>query len=129
MAMGSFITGYNIIDIFLFLLFFAAMIIGIVYSYKKNIGMLPFLLTLFIVGIVITFRGIRFTEFSSAFFIILIAVGFGSLIEWSKKDKFLKSLSLGLLIFVIIISIGLGIQMGENVGPDISPNWDSAWNF
>ena len=129
MSMGSFVTGYDIIDIFLILLFFAAMIIGFIYSYKKDINSLSFLLTLFLVAIVITFRGIRFTEFSSAFFIILIAVGFGNLIEWSKKDKFLKSFSLGLLIFVIIVSVGLGIQMGERVGPDISQNWDNAWTF
>jgi len=129
MAMGSFITGYNIIDVFLILLFFASIIIGIVYSYKKNIKSLSILLTLFLVAIVITFRGIRFTEFSSAFFIILIAVGFGNLIDWSKKDDFLKSVSIGLFIFVFVISIGLGIQMGESVGPDTSQNWDNAWNF
>jgi dolichyl-diphosphooligosaccharide--protein glycosyltransferase len=129
LAMGRFITGNVIIDYTVLLSFVFVLIFGIVYSYRKNLASSSFLITLLLISIVTTTRGIRFTEFSSAFFITLIAVGFGSLIEWSKRDKLFKASSLGLYLLIIMIAIFLGYQIGQQVGPDINSNWDNAWTF
>lgn len=129
MAMGRFSTGYNIIDNFVFIAFIIMIIFALVSSFRKKISLFSFLITLFLVAIVTTFRGIRFTEFSSVFFIILVSVGFGNFIEWSKKDHFFKALSIGLCILIALIALDLGNQISKMLGPDINPNWDNAWNF
>jgi len=129
-AMGRFITGQSIIDTALLIIFVSSLIFGIVFSFKKNKNNAAFVLTLFLLGTYTTFRGIRFTEFSSAIFIVLISVGFGYLIEvLSKKDLLLKSFSIGLVICIAFIAMNLGQNISTSLGPDISPNWDSAWEF
>ena len=129
-AMGKFVTGNQIIDVSLFLLFIGLIVFGFWRSYKKDIRITSFLLTLFIVAIYTTFQGIRFTEFSSALFLVLVAVGFGYLVSWlSKKDHFLKNFSYGLGILLIVIGLTVGMQVGQALGPDSAPNWDQAWNF
>jgi len=129
-AMGRFAIGDSLIDISIFLVFILFIIFGFVISYRnKDARKLSFLLTLFLIGIYTTFRGIRFTEFTSTFFITLIAIGFGSLVEWSKKDVMYKSIIIGLGIFLSLIAMQIGYSLGKQLGPDISPNWDNAWTF
>jgi len=129
LAMGRFITGNNIIDNLLFLIFIIMMIFGVINTYKKDLKLLSFLITILLIATITTTRGIRFTEFSSAFFLVLIGVGFGNFIEWSKKDNLLKAFSVGLCILTILIAADLGFQLGKGVGPDINSNWDNAWTF
>ncbi len=129
LATGRFVIGEGIMDSFILIVFIFLILFGLLMSYRKNLVNASFLLTLFLIGIYTTFRGVRFTEFTSAMFIILIGVGFGYLIEYSKKDKLLKSFVLGLGILIAIIAISLGSQVGQNLGPDMNINWDSAWEF
>jgi len=131
LAMGRFSIGDNLIDILILIIFSLLMFFGFFRTYKeKNLFKFSFLLTLFLVGVYSTFRGIRFTEFTTALFIIIISAGFGYFVEWSsKREQFLKSFSLGLGLVLALFAISLGLQLGQNVGPDISPNWDNAWSF
>lgn len=130
MAMGRFVTGQTIIDNFIFISFILLITFGLIRSYKKDMRVTSFLLTILILGVYTTSRGIRFTEFSSALFIILISVGFGYLVDFcSKKDMLLKSFSLGLGLLLAFFAIGLGSQIGYSLGPDINPNWENAWDF
>jgi asparagine N-glycosylation enzyme membrane subunit Stt3 len=129
-AMGRFVTGNNIIDIPLFIIFMLSLIFGIIISFRRDLGNFSFILTLFLLGTYTTFRGVRFTEFSSAIFIVLISVGFGYLVEiLSKKNQLLKAFSIGLIICIAFIAMNLGQQISTNLGPDINSNWDSAWEF
>jgi len=129
-AMGRFVIGNNIIDMAVFLIFVLSLIFGIFISYKKDLQNLSFVVTLFLVGFYTTFRGIRFTEFSSALFIILVSVGLGYFIEFcSKKNQLLKASSIGLTLCIAFIAMNLGQQIGQSVGPDINANWDDAWTF
>jgi hypothetical protein len=130
LAMGNIITGENLIDMLMLIVFFFSMIFGIFNNFKnKNIEILSVLLTLFLVAIVTTFKGVRFTEYSSAFFIILISVGFGNLIKWSENKGFLKSVTVGLYLLTIIIALSSGFAVGQSLGPDVNSNWDNAWTF
>lgn len=129
-GMGRFVTGNNFVDTPIFFIFILFIFLGFVISYKnKDVRKLSFLLTLFLIGIYTTFRGIRFTEFTSTFFITLIAIGFGSLVDWSKKDVMYKSIVIGLGILLALIAIQMGYSLGGQLGPDISPNWETAWAF
>jgi asparagine N-glycosylation enzyme membrane subunit Stt3 len=130
-AMGRFVTGISIIDIAILLIFFFLIFFGMYSGYKeRNIGKLSFILTLFLIGIYTTFRGIRFTEFTSAFFILTIAAGFGSLVEWAqKRDAIFKTIVIGVALFMAFSFMQLSYDMGRQLGPDISPNWDNAWDF
>jgi len=129
LAMGRFVTGLDIIDNIIFFSFIFALIFGVIKSFKKNLFLTSFIITLLGIAVITTTRGIRFTEFSSAFFIVLVSVGFGSLIEWSKKDKLLKTSSVGLCLLIVVVAILLGYQLGKGLGPDINPNWDNGWDF
>jgi len=130
LAMGNIIIGETIVDLLILVLFFFSMLFGLFNNFKnKNIENLSVLATLFLVAVVTTFKGVRFTEYSSAFFIILISVGFANLIKWSENKNFLKSLAIGLYLLVFIIALSSGSSVGQSLGPDVSPNWDSAWNF
>jgi len=129
-AMGRFLIGESVIDISILLIFILFIFFGFAMNYKnKDISRLSFLLTLFLIGIYTTFRGVRFTELTSTFFITLVAVGFGNLVERSKKDIMYKSIIIGLCIFLSLIVMQIGYNMGKQLGPDISPNWDNAWDF
>jgi len=130
LSMGRFVIGENFIDIFLFLIFVSMMGFSLYYNYKKkNRKEFAFLFTLLLIGIYTTFRGIRFTEFTSALFLIIISAGFAYFWEWSRKDNFTKTISLGIVIFVVLLAGSIGIDMGKQLGPDVNPNWDNAWNF
>ena len=129
-AMGRFITGNSIIDITLFIIFIISLLIGIFISYKRDLQNLSFTITLFLISVYITFKGIRFTEYSSALLIILVSVGLGYLIEvLGKKNQLLKAFSIGLVLCIVVIAMNIGQQVGQNLGPDINANWDNAWNF
>lgn len=129
-AMGRFVTGNSIIDMPLFIIFIISIIFGIFISYKKDLQNLSFVTTLFLISFYITFKGVRFTEFSSAFFIILVSVGLGYIIEFfSNKNIILKAFSIGLVICIAFIVMNLGQQISTSLGPDINANWDDAWNF
>lgn len=129
-SMGNFVTGITIIDVSLLLGFTAFIALGFFFNYKKrNFFVLSVLLTLLMVGIYTTFRGIRFTEFTSALFIILIATGFGSLVKVMEKDVLKKTLVIGTAVFIGLIAINISSLMASQLGPDINANWDDAWEF
>ena len=129
-AMGRFYTGDTIIDISILLIFILSIIFGFVRNYKNKYNRnLAFLFTLFLIGVYTTFRGVRFTEFTSTFFITLITVGFGNLFEYSKKNAMHKTIVIGLAIFLALNVMQIGSTLGNQLGPDVNPNWDNAWNF
>jgi asparagine N-glycosylation enzyme membrane subunit Stt3 len=129
LAMGRFSLNDVLIDTAILIIFIFMMLFGIIYNYRKDLFLTSVLLTLFLMSVVITTRGIRFTEFSSAFFIVLVSAGFGSFVKWSRRDDFLKAFSIGLGLVIIFIAMGLGQQVGQTLGPDVNPNWDNAWEF
>jgi asparagine N-glycosylation enzyme membrane subunit Stt3 len=129
MATGRFITGDKLIDTIITITIISFTLIGLFYNYKKDNRKLSFIVTLFFLGIYTTFRGIRFTEFSSILFLIIIASGFGYLLKSLNKDKLLKGLALGIGILFAFSAMSMGIQYGQSLGPDINYNWDSTWEF
>jgi len=129
LAMGRFVIGDSTIDSIILIIFVFLILFGLLMSYKKDLKDASFLITLFLIGIYTTFRGIRFTEFTSAMFIILVGVGFGYLVKYVKKDNFLKSFAVGIGILLSILAMNLGSELGQQLGADVSPNWDNAWNF
>jgi asparagine N-glycosylation enzyme membrane subunit Stt3 len=129
MATGRFITGDKLIDTILTITIISFTLIGLFYNYKKDNRRLSFLVTIFCLGIYTTFRGIRFTEFSSILFLIIIASGFGYLLKLLNKDKLLKGLALGIGILFAFSAMSMGIQYGQNLGPDQNQNWETAWEF
>jgi asparagine N-glycosylation enzyme membrane subunit Stt3 len=132
MATGRFVTGISVIDTITILTILTFTITGLLYNYKKDTRKLSFILTLFSLGIYTTFRGIRFTEFSSVLFLIIIASGFGYLMKYLKennKEKLLHGIAIGLSIFLIFIGANLGSQLGLQLGPSHNQNWEDAWNF
>jgi len=129
LAMGQFVTGITYIDMTVFLIFVSLIFFGLYAGYKKDISKMSVLLTLALIAVVTTFRGIRFTEFSSALFIIVIGVGYGYFVDWSKKNDFMKTFAIGVGICLMFIAVGVSMQLGNQLGPDINSNWDGAWNF
>ena len=128
-SMGRFVTGDAIINNLILLFFFFTMVLGIFRSFKKDKEISAFLITLLIISIYSSSRGIRFTEFTSGLFIILIGAGFGLATDWMKDDNVKKATLIGLGIFIIIVAMTIGIEMGKQLGPDINSNWDTAWDF
>jgi asparagine N-glycosylation enzyme membrane subunit Stt3 len=129
MATGQFVTRINIFDTITTLIILTFIISGALYNYKKDNRKLSFILTLLVLGIYTTFRGIRFTEFSSIIFLVVIASGFGYLIKHFNENKFLKGFVIGLGIFLIFIGASVGSQLGLQLGPDQNQNWENAWSF
>ena len=129
-SMGRFVTGINLIDIGILLTFTVFIALGFFLNFKKrNTFVLSILLTLLIIGIYTTFRGIRFTEFTSALFIILIGAGFGATVKFVEDDMIKKTVFIGLAVFIALLAMGIGSDMGSQLGPDINSNWDDAWQF
>lgn len=130
-ATGGFSISDTIIVIAILLTFILFIISGFLINYKKrDVRVLSFLVTLFLIGVYTTFRGIRFTEITSLFFITLIAVGFGSLVEWvNKKDNIYRAIAIGIGIFLAFNVMQIGSMLGKQLGPDINSNWDTAWDF
>ncbi|MFH0929166.1 MAG: STT3 domain-containing protein [Candidatus Aenigmatarchaeota archaeon] len=130
-ATGRFVMGNSFIDITILLIFALFIIAGFALKYRKiDTISLSFMLTLFLIGIYTTFKGIRFTELTSTFFITLIGVGFGSLVEMvDKKDAIYKATIFGIALFLAFNVLQIGNDLGTQLGPDINANWDSAWEF
>ncbi len=129
-AMGRFIIGDGIIDTFILIVFAFFIFFSLFYGFKnKKVRELTFLLTLVLVGVYTTFRGIRFTEFTTGLFITVIASGLGYFIDWSKKDNYTKAFAIGLAFLISIVAMSLGAQIGQQLGPDINQNWDDAYAF
>jgi asparagine N-glycosylation enzyme membrane subunit Stt3 len=129
-SMGRFVTGNNIIDIGILLAFTMFIALGFFLNFKKrNIVTFSILLTLLAIGVYTTFRGIRFTEFTSALFIVLIGAGFGVTVKFVENDMIKKTLFVGLAVFIALLAMGIGSDMGSQLGPDINSNWDDAWQF
>ncbi|MEM5804840.1 MAG: STT3 domain-containing protein [Candidatus Aenigmatarchaeota archaeon] len=129
-ATGNFRIGETFLDALTFMLFVLFMLFGLAYAFGKKESMkASFLLTLFAISVYTTFRGVRFTEFTSALFIIIIAAGFGLAVEYARRDSMLKILTLGAGLWISFVAMGIGMQVGQNLGPDNSPSWDAAWNF
>lgn len=131
LAMGRFAIGDPLIDMIVFMIFAGLIFFGLAATYKKNIFRKSALLALFVIAMYTMTSGIRFTEFTSGFMIILIAAGFGYLVEWlGKKGQFPAILAGGVgLSVALFVAAPIGFLMGQNVGPDMDGNWDSAWNF
>jgi asparagine N-glycosylation enzyme membrane subunit Stt3 len=125
---GRFYTNDVILNNMIILFFLLSIVLGIIKSFKKDTEVTAFLITLLVIAIYTTFRGIRFTEFTSALFIILIGSGFGILTK-ETNDDIKKTLLVGFGVFIIFFAMNIGTEMGKQLGPDISPNWDDAWNF
>ena len=129
LATGRFVSS-DINTYMIFIIFILLMMFGFFYTAKKkNYEKLSFLLTLLIVGVYTTFRGIRFTEFVSAIFLILIGSGFGFLLEYFENKKLTKAIVIGIAFLVVFMAVDIGYQTGLNLGPDVNSNWDSAWEF
>ncbi|NIO44334.1 MAG: hypothetical protein GTN36_02160 [Candidatus Aenigmarchaeota archaeon] len=130
LATGRFVIG-DVITILILMFFISLIAFGFLYFIRmnKDLRSFSFLLTVFFVGIYTTFRGIRFTEFTAALFLILVCTGFGCFVKYSKSNKILKSFAIGLGIFIAVCAMGIGLEMGNGLGPDQNPNWDDAWNF
>ncbi len=130
LAMGRFAMGDPLIDLLVFLSFMGLIIFGLAATYRKNLFRKSALIALFAVSILTMSGGIRFTEFASGFMIIMVAAGFGYLVEWTKKKgQFPLALAAGLGLSIVFVALSLGQLMGQQVGPDQDGNWDSAWNF
>jgi hypothetical protein len=125
-AMGRFTIGS--LDILLFIVFVVLIGFGLVRSYKKNLLDTSFILTLLLIGIYTISRGVRFTEFSSALFITLVAVGFGYLVMYKDNVHF-RTISIGLFLTLFFIASTVGLQSGMRLGPDINSDWDNTWKF
>jgi asparagine N-glycosylation enzyme membrane subunit Stt3 len=129
-ATGNFVSGMTIIDDLIFIMFIVFLGVSVAANYyKKNMKQFSFVLVLMLITVYTTFRGIRFTEFSSALFLVLIAAGFGYAVEFSKNSKFFKPTIIGVGIFIAFMAMFIGSGVGKSLGPDISPNWESAWAF
>jgi len=129
LAMGNFFTGDIIINSIIFLFFISMMLFGIIYIFKKDVEIFSFLVTLLLIAIYTSFRGIRFTEFTSGLFIVLIGAGFGILVEKVKNNDMKKTILFGFAIFIALVAMSMGMEMGKQLGPDINSNWDNAWIF
>jgi len=131
LAMGRFGIGEASVDNLIFLAFISLLFISLYASVKKgNFRNAGFLLALFLVSFYTTTRGIRFTEFTSAMFLIMISAGYGCLAEWSfKRDHIYRAFSIGLGLCIAVMALGIGAQTAYGLGPDINSNWESAWNF
>ncbi|OGI12566.1 hypothetical protein A3K64_01525 [Candidatus Micrarchaeota archaeon RBG_16_36_9] len=126
---GSFMST-EVITYFILAIFTILIAFSFFYSFKKkNLEVLAVLLTLLLVGVYTTIRGVRFTEFVSALFMILIGVGFGYLFEYFKDKRFSKIIIIGIGILIILIAMDIGLKTAYQLGPDLNNNWDSAWNF
>jgi len=128
--LGRFLIGDLVIDALILLSFLSLIPYVILTTYKKDLFRNACFLTLLLIGFYTMSRGIRFTEFTSVLFIILIGCGLGYFIDWSlKRGQFLRSFSIGLCLLLTVLVVGISLQMGQSLGPDINPNWDNAWNF
>ena len=130
-ALGNFTVGDVVIDSGIMVVFMALMLTALYISYKKkNIFDLAFIMTLIGIGIYTTFRGIRFTEFSSILFLCVAGIGYGKLIDFIKdRNITVRNFVFGLGIAVIFIGMFIGSSVGEQVGPEKPPNWMDAWDF
>ena len=129
LPLGRFVIGIFPIDVIMFSLFVSLISLAIIFSYKKDLKILSFVITLLLVGMYITFKGIRFTEYSSAILLIPVSVGLGYMIESNKNNQLFKASSIAILVCIFLITMNIGQQLGSNLGPDVSANWDAAWNF
>jgi asparagine N-glycosylation enzyme membrane subunit Stt3 len=128
-AMGRFFTGDMIINTITFLFLISMIIAGIYKSFKKDLIITSFLITLFLIAIYSSSRGIRFTEFTSSLFLILIGAGFGIVTESLEKDVIKKTIVIGFAVFVALVAMSIGSELSKQLGPDINASWDNAWNF
>jgi asparagine N-glycosylation enzyme membrane subunit Stt3 len=131
LAMGRFLIGIDIVDISVFIIFLIFIVSSLFFSLKKDSIYISFILTLLAVSFFTLAKGVRFSEFTSAIFLIIISAGFGYLIEFgfSKKEQIIKSIPIGTGILIILIALSVGLQFGQSLGPDQNSNWDSAWDF
>ena len=129
-SFGRFVSGFAPLDNTLFIIFISLLGIGAYYTFKdEDKRNLSFILTLLILGVYTTVRGVRFTEFTSALFVVLVGTGFGHLVNYCRRDEFLKIFAIGLGLSVVFIVAGISMQLGNQLGPDMDPNWDATWNF
>ncbi len=130
LSFGKYITGNNIFDILFFLLLLSLIPIGLFSSWKSGKSHRTFEITLLaLIGLITITRGIRFTEYSSAILLTLSAAGFGCVIPFIKKSKFISKIWTSLFILIIFVAFSTGLQVGNYLGPDINANWDNTWNF
>jgi dolichyl-diphosphooligosaccharide--protein glycosyltransferase len=130
LAAGRFLTGDATVDNLSFLSLVGLMLYGLARSYRTNRMSFSFLLTILLVCFYTLTRGIRFTEFSSSLLPTVAAAGFGILVsDMRGRDRFLRGFSAGIGIYLAVIAVFLGLYIGQQLGPDNSPNWNDAWTF
>jgi asparagine N-glycosylation enzyme membrane subunit Stt3 len=125
---GRFFTDDMIMNNMILLFFLLVIVLGLFRSLRKEPEIAAFLITLLVIGVYTSFRGIRFTEFTSALFIILIGAGFGILTK-DTNDEIRKTILIGAGIFIALIAMNIGAGTGKQLGPDINSNWENAWDF
>ncbi len=129
-AVGRFATGDGLVDSAIFSLFLAFMFVGLFYSYKKKINSAPLITAIFIIAFFVTTSGIRFTEFSSGLFLLIIAAGFGYAVEFFEKRSMLARASVfGVAMIIIFFAFGISSQLGYALGADKDSDWDNAWKW
>ncbi|GEM_PF-2054211 len=129
-SFGRLITTNIVIDALVLLLLICAFTYSFIKPLReKNTEAISIFLALASIAFITSMRGIRFTEFSSAIFLVLCSAGLVMLYEflsnWELSGKIFK----GLIVFVILLTISLGIQLAHFLGPDIDKNWDETWKY
>ena len=129
LAMGRFITGDKILDNLFFMVFLGLIFFGIYKSSKTNLLRTAAMITIVIIASYTIVRGIRFTEFSSIFFLAIVSAGFGYLVDAARKNDLAKATAVGFGALIAFYGISLGMSLGNSLGPDMNSNWENAWTF
>ncbi len=96
---------------------------------KRDKEKISIFLALAVIACITSMRGIRFTEFSSAIFLVLSSIGLVMLYEYFSKWEFSGKLFRGIAVFIMLVTISLGVQLAHFLGPDIDKNWDETWKY
>ncbi|NOZ81604.1 MAG: hypothetical protein GXO63_00410 [Candidatus Micrarchaeota archaeon] len=112
----------------LFLLFGFLILISLSVLIQKNHVNRTACIIILALAALITTKGIRFTEFSSAFFLILAGTGFGMLME-RFKDVHAKKVIVGFGAFLAFVALSTGFVAAQNYKVSSDPDWDAAWEF
>ncbi len=128
---GRFLAGNHYLNLITLISLISSVILGIITTVRKNMRVAMFLMTLLPVSFYTLSRGVRFTEFTSALLLIMVAVGIGYLIKTGLevKNPVFKSVTIGIGIYLILIGGSIATEYGQGLGPDMNANWDNAWTF
>ncbi len=129
-SFGRLITTNIVIDALVLLLLICAFVYSFIKPLReKNTEAISIFLALASIAFITSMRGIRFTEFSSAIFLVLCSAGLIMLYDFLSQREFSGKIFKGVIVFVILLTISLGIQLAHFLGPDIDKNWDETWKY